>query len=302
MWFVFKVKICVKRLCHPLSEEQFLPVIAQNYYESKHFYFELDHDQTKQLVSLFTSSPMKFDISTKWNKLYASLPAPPKRQENYAPLSPRMPRQTLHENLNKTSKVSYASALVKPATTTASSSQYAGRWSALLSSELGDETNDDDEWEKESQPVETSKSEVRCGNTSEDCVSPHSNTVRDEWPLNQEYEEKNDFVQADHWESWEESDWFANDVVQENTWDERQHTATNTCEVEVGQTAGSNGQHPDYPLSPRRLDDKPVLNSSLCVETTESGNEENDEHDNSLISNTDIETSTNLQPLVVKVR
>ncbi|KAK1409388.1 hypothetical protein QVD17_35914 [Tagetes erecta] len=295
-----QVKICVKRLCQPLSEEQFQPVIAQNYYESKHFYFELDHDQTKQLVSLFTSSP---DVSTKWKKLYASLPALPKRQEIHAPLSPR---QTLHEKPNKTTKVSYASALVKTATTatTASSSQYAGRWSALLTSDLGFETNDDDEWEweKESQPVETSKNEFTCGNTSEACVSPHSNTVRDELPLNQEQEEKNDFVQADTWEGGEESDWVANDVMQENTWDERQHIATNTCEVEDSQISDSNGQHlDDPPSSPRRLDDNPVFNSSLCVQTTESGIEENHEHDNSLTSNTNIETSVNLQPLVVKL-
>ncbi|KAK1409389.1 hypothetical protein QVD17_35915 [Tagetes erecta] len=326
-----QVKIHVRRLCHPLSEEQFQPVIAHNYYESKHFHFELDHDQTKQLVSLFTSSPA---ISTKWRNLYSSLPAPPKRQEFNAPLSPRVTnqRQALHDNLNQASKVSYAAALggTGTTTTTASSSQPVGKWSALFTSESGYETTiDDDEWGKESHPVVTSINEFTCGQTSEAGLSHQANTTWDDFPLNQEYEDKGDFVQANTWEeSWEENQWVSNDadeakwdqtcvpnlnsqantatenvdIMQGNTWDEGHHIATSTCEVEHGQTSDSSDQHLDEPpYSPRHLDDNSVLSSSLRAKTIESDIVEVHKQFSSLAMNTDVETSTNLQPLLNKL-
>jgi hypothetical protein len=49
--------------CHPLLEDQFKPVIAENYYKPKLFWFELDRDQTKKLISLFSSSPVIADTS-----------------------------------------------------------------------------------------------------------------------------------------------------------------------------------------------------------------------------------------------
>nr|XP_043611974.1 DNA-binding protein HEXBP-like [Erigeron canadensis] len=58
----FKVRISVKQECKPLSEKQFGPAIADNYYESKHFYFELDHEQTNQLISLFRLNRVKEEI------------------------------------------------------------------------------------------------------------------------------------------------------------------------------------------------------------------------------------------------
>lgn len=335
MWFAFKVKIRVGRLCHPLSEEQFKPVIAHNYYESKHFHFELDHDQTKQLVSLFTSSPV---ITTKWRNLYSSLPAPPKRQEFHAPLSPRVTtqRQSLHDNLNQASKVSYAAALggTGTTTTTASISQPVGKWSALFTTESGYETtndDEDDEWGKESPQVVTSINEFTCGQTSDAGLSHQANAWEESWEdSNQEYEDKGDFVQANTWEeSWVESQWVSSDVVEaecEQTWasdlnfqantatenadimqgntrDERQNIATETCEVEHGQTSDLSDQHLDEPpYLPQHLDDNQVLSSSLCLETIESDIVEVHKQFSSLALNTDVETSTNLQPLVVKVR
>ncbi|KAJ0027333.1 hypothetical protein Pint_34968 [Pistacia integerrima] len=38
--------------CQPLLEEQFKPVIEDNYYTNHHFWFELDHSQASKLISL----------------------------------------------------------------------------------------------------------------------------------------------------------------------------------------------------------------------------------------------------------
>ncbi|KAJ0088540.1 hypothetical protein Patl1_31458 [Pistacia atlantica] len=47
-----QVQIRVKLLCQPLLEEQFKPVIEDNYYTNHHFWFELDHSQASKLISL----------------------------------------------------------------------------------------------------------------------------------------------------------------------------------------------------------------------------------------------------------
>ncbi|MFS8012929.1 putative development/cell death domain-containing protein [Helianthus anomalus] len=112
-----QVKICIRKLCHPLSEEQFQHIISHNYYESKHFHFELDRDQTGKLVSLFTSSPMNSSISTKWNDLCSSLPATPKRQEYNAHVSLGVTNLKQSENPDQTLKVSYAAVLSRTNTT-----------------------------------------------------------------------------------------------------------------------------------------------------------------------------------------
>jgi cell division protein FtsL len=61
--------------CQPLLEDQFKPVIAENYYKPRLFWFELDRDQTKKLISLFSSSPVIADTSLagntqKWGSLF----------------------------------------------------------------------------------------------------------------------------------------------------------------------------------------------------------------------------------------
>lgn len=45
--------------CEPLSEDKFKHVIADNYYSSHHFWFELDHFQTTKLICLLTSFAVK---------------------------------------------------------------------------------------------------------------------------------------------------------------------------------------------------------------------------------------------------
>ncbi|GJY58847.1 putative development/cell death domain-containing protein [Tanacetum coccineum] len=56
--FPAQVRVRVKMECLALSENQFKPIIANNYYTSKHFHFVLDKDQTNQLISLFERFPM----------------------------------------------------------------------------------------------------------------------------------------------------------------------------------------------------------------------------------------------------
>lgn len=53
-----QVKFKTRMQCHPLLEDQFRPVIADNYYEPKLFWFELDQRQTNRLIALFSSSPI----------------------------------------------------------------------------------------------------------------------------------------------------------------------------------------------------------------------------------------------------
>ncbi|KAI3799924.1 hypothetical protein L1987_35230 [Smallanthus sonchifolius] len=308
-----QVKICVRQLRHPLSEEQFQPIIAPNYYESKHFHFELDRDQTNKLVLLFTSSPTNSSISTKWKNLYASLPATSKRQEYKAPMITDL-RQELPENVNQITKVSYASAIGQT-TTTVSSSKPTGKWSALFTSESGYETINDDEHGKASQHVGTSS-----GQTREVDSSPQANTTRDELPLNQECADKGDFLQYDTWEEshWvDEAEWdqtWVSDlnpqanttttnayVMQGNTWEESQHIAPTTCEVKHGQTSDLSGQHFANSSSPQPPDDILDFNLSLSTETIGSGIEENHKKDNSLVPKRLVETSTNLQTLVAKL-
>ncbi|XP_047956371.1 uncharacterized protein LOC125202089 [Salvia hispanica] len=67
-----QVHIRERRKCRPLLEEQIKPIIAKNYYEEKHFWFELDKDQNRGLMKLFLSSP----IPEKLPRL-EKLPHPP---------------------------------------------------------------------------------------------------------------------------------------------------------------------------------------------------------------------------------
>lgn len=43
--------------CQPLTENQFKRIIADNYFSPQHFWFELDHNQTRALTALFKRSP-----------------------------------------------------------------------------------------------------------------------------------------------------------------------------------------------------------------------------------------------------
>ncbi|XP_043688220.1 uncharacterized protein LOC122639428 isoform X2 [Telopea speciosissima] len=51
-----QVRITIRMRCQALMENQFRPVIADNYYTDNHFWFELDRAQTSELISLFEAS------------------------------------------------------------------------------------------------------------------------------------------------------------------------------------------------------------------------------------------------------
>ncbi|GER50923.1 kelch repeat-containing family protein [Striga asiatica] len=53
-----QVRVDAQRMCRPLLEEEFKPVIEKNYYTEKLFRFELDRGQAKRLIKLFLSSPL----------------------------------------------------------------------------------------------------------------------------------------------------------------------------------------------------------------------------------------------------
>ncbi|KAK1398144.1 DCD domain-containing protein [Heracleum sosnowskyi] len=50
-----QVQIRMRLQCQSVHEKQFNPIIMDNYYHSKHFWFELDHAQTDKLLSLLSS-------------------------------------------------------------------------------------------------------------------------------------------------------------------------------------------------------------------------------------------------------
>jgi len=63
--------------CQPLNEDQFGPILADNYspHEPTHFWFELDKAQTEKLISLFSASPFRQRLATpvparKWGNLF----------------------------------------------------------------------------------------------------------------------------------------------------------------------------------------------------------------------------------------
>ncbi|KAI3858167.1 hypothetical protein MKX03_022486 [Papaver bracteatum] len=58
-----QVRICVRRQCKPLSENQYRPIITGNYYTKVHFRFELDHAQTSGLISLFETLPKPVSVN-----------------------------------------------------------------------------------------------------------------------------------------------------------------------------------------------------------------------------------------------
>lgn len=56
LFTLFKVRIYIKMSCQPLLESQYKKIIGDNYYTANRFWFELDHAQTRGLISLFAPS------------------------------------------------------------------------------------------------------------------------------------------------------------------------------------------------------------------------------------------------------
>ncbi|KAI3906104.1 hypothetical protein MKW98_028714 [Papaver atlanticum] len=57
-----QVRICIRKQCKPLFEDQYKPLIIDNYYTEGYFWFELDHSQTGHLIRLFESSPIDVPV------------------------------------------------------------------------------------------------------------------------------------------------------------------------------------------------------------------------------------------------
>lgn len=73
---LLQVRVDVRRQCQPLHEEQFKPIIAENYYAQKVFWFELDKEQSRKLIILFLSFPLPDKMipcppnTFKWNNMF----------------------------------------------------------------------------------------------------------------------------------------------------------------------------------------------------------------------------------------
>ncbi|KAL6627375.1 hypothetical protein ACP70R_031101 [Stipagrostis hirtigluma subsp. patula] len=64
--FPAQVRISTRTRCLPVPESQFKIVISENYHKPRHFYFELDHAQTRALISLFKPAPVPH-VPNKWS-------------------------------------------------------------------------------------------------------------------------------------------------------------------------------------------------------------------------------------------
>ncbi|VFQ91006.1 unnamed protein product [Cuscuta campestris] len=84
--FPAQVPVRVRLQCQPLSEDQFKPIIFDNYYTNNHFWFELDHSQTSKLMSKLSShaiAPGSFNLQNKnnWKIRSHGLPSDGMREE-----------------------------------------------------------------------------------------------------------------------------------------------------------------------------------------------------------------------------
>lgn len=75
-----QVQIRVRLNCEALREDQFRPIIADNYYNQNHFWFELDHTQVGKLMSSFASvavSPSTYvpQNTQKWRAIFRVPPS-----------------------------------------------------------------------------------------------------------------------------------------------------------------------------------------------------------------------------------
>ncbi|KAL5550714.1 hypothetical protein UlMin_000890 [Ulmus minor] len=75
-----QVQVRVRLQCQPLHETQFKSIIADNYYNPHHFWFELDHAQANKLMSLLASvvvAPGKYvpQNTMKWRTISQAIPS-----------------------------------------------------------------------------------------------------------------------------------------------------------------------------------------------------------------------------------
>ncbi|GJU87467.1 zinc finger, CCHC-type containing protein [Tanacetum coccineum] len=219
--FPAQVRVRVKMECLALSENQFKPIIANNYYTSKHFHFVLDKDQTNQLISLFERFPM---ISNSSRVAYIA------------------PATTINPVISNSSRVadippvsstnmSYASVVGEsstPITITASSSQ--PTWSSLFKTQPASEGTSNDTqalsvsfassnaYESKDKSVQVNdwvESEVIAANTWEDDSSPQG--YDDKGNLRQELKTSGGFMEENNWDGKWDQPWESDEDPQVNT-------------------------------------------------------------------------------------
>ncbi|CAK9136691.1 unnamed protein product [Ilex paraguariensis] len=81
-----QVQIRVRLQCQPLLEDQFKPVIMDNYFSHNHFWFELDHAQASRLISILYSqavapSTLVPKNIAMWGNTIPGLPSTDRREE-----------------------------------------------------------------------------------------------------------------------------------------------------------------------------------------------------------------------------
>ncbi|XP_021826525.1 influenza virus NS1A-binding protein homolog isoform X2 [Prunus avium] len=113
--FPAQVQIRVRLQCQPLLESQFKPIIVDNYYNQRHFWFELDHAQTSKLVSLLASvvvtpSTLVRQNTSKWRKNLQALPSDDRIEESegFEPLTSEA-KHVNHSSSNLDATVSFGS-------------------------------------------------------------------------------------------------------------------------------------------------------------------------------------------------
>ncbi|CAJ1948602.1 unnamed protein product [Sphenostylis stenocarpa] len=87
-----QVKVRIRLLCQPLSEDKFARVIVDNYYTHNHFWFELDHRQVNKLTSLLASLAVASGCNLKWKTISPSPPSTLK-EDDEAFETPKSKRQ-----------------------------------------------------------------------------------------------------------------------------------------------------------------------------------------------------------------
>nr|CAB3460348.1 unnamed protein product [Digitaria exilis] len=89
--FPAQVRVCTKIKCPPMLESRYKTVLSKNYYDRHLFYFELDHAQTKALVSLFKSlAPANINrVPAVSNKQSIVLSLPPSKMKTPALPDPK---------------------------------------------------------------------------------------------------------------------------------------------------------------------------------------------------------------------
>ena len=84
---MIKVQIRVRLQCQPLLESQFKLIIADNYYNDNHFWFEVDHAQANKLMASFASlavapSTSVLPNTAKWRSMFQAISSHDTRDEN----------------------------------------------------------------------------------------------------------------------------------------------------------------------------------------------------------------------------